>query len=267
MKHYALLGEKLSHSYSKLIHEYLFRSLNIEAEYSLWELEEENLPKAIELAREKKLSGFNITIPYKEKLLSQIEEIDASAKAIGAINTVDLSGVSKAYNTDCSGFQAMLDFFKINPEGKTAIILGTGGAAKAVAEALRSRKIQSLLFVSRHPQGENQISYDNIPEADFIINTTPVGMYPNIEESPVPQDIFTKFHVAIDLIYNPLETKFLQDAKSKNLVSINGLFMLTAQAIQAEIIWQNKVFDKQLYYDVYSYLEGIIYENYGYQRS
>lgn len=267
MKHYALLGEKLSHSYSKVIHEYLFQKLKINADYTLWELDPKNISKALSIAKEKNLSGFNITLPYKESLLSQIPMIDSSAQTIGAINTVSLSEEIKAYNTDYFGFQKMLEFFEVDTEGKRAVILGTGGAAKAVAEALQKMNINSLTYVSRNPKKENQVSYQNIPEGDFIINATPIGMYPYIEESPISKEIFTKFSLAIDIIYNPFETKFLKEAKEQKLFTINGLFMFVAQAIQAETIWQKKTFDKELYYEVYRYLEGIIYENYVNQRS
>lgn len=267
MKYYALLGEKLSHSYSKIIHEYLFQKYNLEAEYSLWEVSPDQFSNIFTMAREKKLSGFNITIPYKESFLSQVTSLEESAKKIGAINTVYLEEDSRAYNTDCTGFQKMLEYFQVEVKGKKAVILGTGGAAKAVAEALRRMNIHSLVLISRNPREKNQLSYQEIPEADFIINTTPLGMYPNTERSPLPKAEFSKFKIAIDVIYNPLETKFLKDAKESNLITINGLFMLVAQAIESQAIWLHKTFDKDVYYEVYKYLEGIIYENYGNQRS
>lgn len=267
MKHYALLGEKLSHSYSKLIHEYLFQKLKINADYTLWELDPKNIAEALHIAKEKNLAGFNITLPYKERLLSQIPAIDSSARNIGAINTVSLAKEIEAYNTDCFGFQKMLEFFEIDVKKKRAVILGTGGSAKAIAEALRRMHIHTITFVSRNPSDETQVSYQNIPEGDLIINATPIGMYPHIEKSPVSKDVFTKFALAIDLIYNPLETQFLKEAKEKKLRTMNGLFMLVAQAIQAETIWQERTFDKELYYETYRYLEGVIYENHVDQRS
>lgn len=267
MKKYALLGKKLSHSYSKLIHEYIFQKFSWNASYSFWELEEKESERAILMAREKKLDGFNITVPYKEALLSQIDSIDEVAKRIGAINTIAKENNKMiGYNTDCFGFQKMLEYFSIDVNAKKIIILGTGGASKAVAEALRLLGTTSIQFVSRSPIG-TQLSYDEYLEGDILINTTPVGMYPDKNISPVSKRIFSHFETAIDLIYNPKETQFLLDAKSLGLFTINGLFMLVAQAIRSEEIWLHKRFDISLYHEVYSYLEGIIYENYGNSRS
>ncbi|MDK4521847.1 shikimate dehydrogenase [Fusobacterium necrophorum] len=267
MKRYALLGKKLSHSYSKLVHEYIFQKFSWDASYSFWELEEKDIEKAIPLAKEKKLDGFNITVPYKECLLSQIDSIDEAARRIGAINTiVKENNKMIGYNTDCSGFQKMLEYFAIDVDTKKIVILGTGGASKAVAEALRLLGAASIQFVSRSPV-RTQLSYGEYLEGDILINTTPVGMYPDKSGSPISKEVFSHFSTAIDLIYNPKETQFLSDAKSFGLFSINGLFMLVAQAIRSEEIWFHKRFDISLYHEVYSYLEGIIYENYGNSRS
>lgn len=267
MKNYALLGKKLSHSYSKLIHEYIFQKFSWNASYTFWELEETDIAKALEIAKEKKLDGFNITIPYKESLLTQIDSIEKSAEHIAAINTIAIeNNKTIGYNTDCFGFQKMLEDFSIDVYDKKIVILGTGGASKAVTEALNILGATSIQVVSRSPKG-TQLSYSDILEGDIIINATPVGMYPNTETSPISKTIFSNFNIAIDLIYNPKETKFLKEANEEGLLSINGLFMLVAQAIRSEEIWFHKTFDISLYHEVYSYLEGIIYENYGNSRS
>lgn len=267
MKNYALLGRKLSHSYSKIIHEYLFQKFSWDASYSFWEMEENLVSQALKISKEKKLSGFNITVPYKESLFSQINILEDAAKNIGAINTIAIEKEQViGYNTDCFGFQKMLEYFSIDVQNKKVIILGTGGASKAVAEALRQEGANTILFVSRSPK-EGQLSYSDTFDGDIIINTTPVGMYPYVEKSPIHKKILSNFKIAIDLVYNPKETKFLLEAKELGLMTINGLFMLVAQAIRSEEIWNHKTFDILLYYEVYSFLEGIVYENHDNSRS
>ncbi|MDM8533852.1 shikimate dehydrogenase [Clostridiaceae bacterium HSG29] len=232
MKKYGLLGEKLSHSKSPEIHNDIFKYLEIEASYDLIETEKENLLKHI-----KKYDGLNVTIPYKTEVIKHLKDITDIAKKIGAVNTIYNE---VGYNTDYYGFKKMLEINNISVSNKVVYILGTGGASKAVFKYLKDNNAKSIYFVSRTIKEENIISYDNLKnvEGDIIINTTPVGMYPDIDKSPVNEEILEKFKVAIDLIYNPYETKFLSISKELNLKTTNGLYMLIGQAIKAEEIWQ-----------------------------
>ena len=241
MKKYGLLGEKLSHSKSPEIHSDIFKNLKIEASYDLIETEKENLMKYIKL-----YDGLNVTIPYKTEVIKYLKKVDEVAKEIGAVNTIYKE---VGYNTDYYGFKKMLEINNINVKNKVVYILGTGGASKAVFKYLKDNNAKLIYFVSRTIKDENIISYEELNKVsgDIIINTTPVGMYPNIDKSPVGSEILKKFKVAIDLIYNPFETKFISISKKLNLKTTNGLYMLIGQAIKAEEIWQEcKIDNKEI---------------------
>ena len=234
MLKYALLGEKLSHSLSPEIHEEIFKALGINASYTLVEVSPEGIKEEIS-----KYDGLNVTIPYKTEVIKYLSEISKEAKAIGAVNTIY---GNKGYNTDYFGFGKMLEINNIPVKNHRVVILGTGGASKAVHQYLKDHQAKEITFVSRGKVGENIINYDTLKDVtgDLIINTTPVGMYPNVEKSPVTQDVLKKFNFAVDLIYNPAETKFLKLAKTQGLRTTNGLYMLVGQAVKAEEIWQKK---------------------------
>jgi shikimate dehydrogenase len=155
---------------------------------------------------------------------------------------------NKGYNTDYYGFGKMLEINEIPVKGQVVYILGTGGASKAVHQYLIDHHAKEVMFVSRRKRGEHIINYDALREksGDLIVNTTPVGMYPKIDESPVSKEVIKNFKYAVDLIYNPFETKFLELAKAENLITTNGLYMLVGQAVKAEEIWQNKVISDEL---------------------
>ena len=237
MKQYGLLGETLSHSYSKIIHSFVFQSLHQEATYSLLECKEEELEKYIEQLKQGYYSGFNVTIPYKKTIIQYLDCIDEKAKAIGSVNTVYVKN-GKAYgtNTDYDGFLETLKYYKVDVQNKECYILGTGGASLAVNQALQD--LGGIChFVSRTPK-KNDISYKELEtkNIDVLVNTTPVGMFPNVGVSPVSKEIAEKSGKVIDIIFNPLETQLLKDAHSK----INGLYMLVMQALKAEEIWQGQ---------------------------
>ncbi|MDE6407686.1 MAG: phosphotransferase [Anaeroplasmataceae bacterium] len=240
MKRFGLLGEHLSHSYSKIIHTSIFKSLNIEATYSLLECKEEELKNYIELLKQGKYSGFNVTIPYKKTIIKYLDCIDEKAKAIGSVNTVYVKN-GKVYgtNTDYDGFLETLKQYQIDVLNKECYILGTGGASLAVNKVLADFGGRCH-FVSRTPKNE-EIGYKDLEtkKIDVLINTTPVGMYPNVGFSPVSKEIALKAGCVIDIIFNPLETQLLKDADS----NINGLHMLVMQAIKAEEIWQGRMIE------------------------
>ena len=250
MKKFGLLGEKLSHSKSPDIHQMIFQKLDINGKYDLVETSPEDIKKYIE-----KYDGLNVTIPYKETVNPLLKSLSKEAKSIGAVNTIY---EKKGYNTDYFGFGKMLNVKNIKVDKKICVILGTGGASKAVKYYLKKNNAKKIISVSRSKKGKNIINYDDIEtiKGDILINTTPVGMYPNIEESPVNSKIISKYKVAIDLIYNPLETLFLKYAKENNLKYVNGLYMLIGQAVKAQEIWNNIEINDDLIEEIFKNLSN-----------
>lgn len=247
MKKYGLIGHPISHSFSKKYFTEKFEKENIlDCSYELFDIEEIDQLYEI-LQKTKNLEGLNITIPYKEKVFPFLTEIDETAKAIGAINTIKISQESnsiKGYNTDYYGFKKSLKpFLDINHE--RALIFGTGGASKTVKFVLNELNIKYLL-VSRTPKNDDEISYIDvnkyvIKHHQLIINTTPIGMFPNIEVFPeFNYENLTSKHLLYDLIYNPVETDFLKKGRQQGCITLNGLQMLKLQAEKSWEIWNKK---------------------------
>ncbi|MEA1974556.1 MAG: shikimate dehydrogenase [Bacillota bacterium] len=243
---FGLLGEKLSHSISPQIHQEILKYINRKGSYKLIETSKEKINSYIS-----EYDGLNVTIPYKVEVIKHLESISDVAKKIGAVNTI-YNGVG--YNTDYFGFGKMINIKNIDVRDKIVYILGTGGASKAVYQYLIDNNAKQIKFVSRLKKGKDIISYNELNSVvgDIIINTTPIGMYPKIEVSPINMNIFKNFKIAIDLIYNPLETKFLLDAKKLGLLTVNGLYMLIGQAIKAEEIWNKCEIDEILIDKIYN---------------
>lgn len=225
-KRCGLLGRKLSHSYSPLIHSHMG-----EYSYSLYEVEPDGLESFI-------LGGgydaLNVTIPYKQEVMKYLDEISGTAKAIGAVNTVIRrpDGTLFGENTDLFGFTYMLSKADISIKGKKCLILGSGGAHSTVRYALRQMGAEEIITVSRM----GAVNYTNVyfhTDTDIIINTTPVGMYPNNEACPIELSRFPELSGVVDLIYNPTMTRLLFDAKQLGIQHVGGLSMLCAQAWQA----------------------------------
>ncbi|PKP50418.1 MAG: shikimate dehydrogenase [Bacteroidetes bacterium HGW-Bacteroidetes-12] len=243
MNQYGLIGKKLSHSFSKNYFEEKFRRENISAVYENYELNEIN--QVVELlSPQTNLRGLNVTIPYKVTIIPFLDELDETAKKIGAVNTIKIDPVTKktkGYNTDVYGFKQSIKPFLEN-QHQRALILGTGGASKAVNFVLNELGIPTL-FVSRNPTKENEISYhevdSNLMKSYFlIVNTTPLGMFPAINDKPLLNyDELTSQHLLYDLIYHPTETLFLKEGKIRNAQTVNGLSMLKLQAEKAWEIW------------------------------
>lgn len=255
-KHYALIGEKLGHSYSPLIHNTIFDKLKINASYSLIEANREDLEEIISKLRNGIYSGFNVTVPYKKDIIQFLDELSPEAKAIGSVNTIALvDGKVVGYNTDYYGFYNTVVHNGIDVKNKDCYILGTGGASLAVKRALNDLGA-NVYTVSRTPEGD-ELSYEELNDKDIylMVNTTPVGMYPHTGVSPVSRGIALKPRYTIDIIFNPQYTQFLLDSRS----SINGLDMLVGQALKAEEIWQNQRIDID-YLNLLKEIELIVYE-------
>lgn len=246
---YGLIGEKLGHSLSPQINKLILEKINSEGVYNLFEIKKEDLQKAVQGLKALGAKGVNVTIPYKIQIIQYLDNLSEEAEKIGAVNTISFNnGILTGYNTDYHGFGASLKNAQVNIYNKKAVILGSGGAAKAVVQYLIDNGISNIIYVSRNPQnaekntkGFNIISYDDMNELtnqDIIINCTPCGMYPKIEYSPVNENILSKFSAAVDLIYNPDETLFLNQAGKLGLKTVNGLYMLVAQAAASQEIWK-----------------------------
>ena len=237
---YALLGEHLSHSYSPLIHNEIFKDMKIMASYELLEISKEEIPSTLEKLKNGLYNGFNVTIPYKKEVMKYLDEISDEALNIGSVNTIAMvDGKLVGYNTDYYGFYEELKHFNVDVFGANCYILGTGGASLAVKKALEDLGGR-VYYVSRNPKGD-MVSYDELKnrKIDILVNTTPVGMYPNVGVSAVDDVVARGAKYVLDIIFNPRQTKLLADANSK----MDGLYMLVGQAIKAEEIWQNKKYN------------------------
>lgn len=243
MQQFGLIGQTLGHSFSEKYFTDKFSSLGSNATYRNFECKDIDAVKA--LLESRHMSGFNVTIPYKESIIPLLDGIDSVAAQIGAVNVVtNENGKWIGYNTDVFGFKQMIKpFFESHHE--RAIILGTGGASKSVQFVLEELGC-NVIFISRTPSNSNAFSYDDMNEVmmkscPVIVNATPIGMFPNEKERvDIPYPYLTERHLVIDLVYNPKETEFLKVAKQYGASAINGLTMLHQQAEKAWEIWQSK---------------------------
>ena len=241
-----LLGEHLGHSISPMIHNLITGS-----GYGLFERSEGEVGGFV---RDCGLDGFNVTVPYKKTVMPFLDRLSEEARRVGAVNTVvNGNGVLTGYNTDVYGFKALLTKAGIDIYGKRAVILGTGGAAAAVKTALGDLGAAEILSVSR----AGELNYTNIyglKTADVIINATPVGMFPHDGGYPVDLTRFEYIGAAVDLIYNPLRTRFIDSAQRLGIKTADGLYMLASQAVRSCELFYNteypQGFTDRIYSDV-----------------
>lgn len=240
-KKYGLIGKDIDYSFSKQYFTQKFEKESHNCSYENFDIPDIiHFPEIIR--NEKNLCGLNITIPYKEKIFPYLDKLSVKAQKIGAVNCIRFTkkGKIKGYNTDCYGFKKSLKPLLKRHHTK-ALILGTGGASKAVAYVLKNLNIE-YLYVSRNPQ-KNILGYEEINEKiinnhTIIINCTPLGTYPDIENfPPLPYQYLNQNHIAFDLIYNPEKTQFLQKASKNGATIKNGYEMLAYQAEKAWKIW------------------------------
>ena len=247
---YGLLGRKLGHSFSKEYFTDKFAKLNLNDSYVNIELDD--VSEIVSFVKENKdLKGFNVTVPYKETIMPYLNDIDNVAKEVGAVNTVKVynNGMLKGFNTDVTGFEKLLESTRQQDNKTTSLIFGSGGASKAVQYVLRKNNIPFKVVSRNKSEMRNEelgiIGYENVDLTGFspyslIINTTPVGMFPNVNEYlELPYSTITSQNIFIDLIYNPAETLFLEKARLKGAAVFNGLTMLYEQAEAAWKIWGN----------------------------
>jgi shikimate dehydrogenase len=240
MRKFGLIGKRLDYSFSLGFFEGFFQKNEIDATYENIELDE--LALFFESDQWKSFSGFSVTIPYKEQIIPFLDELSDDAKEIGAVNTILIrDGKKIGHNTDAFGFKQSIKPFLTNQHEK-ALILGTGGASKAVEFVLKEIGIQ-VLFASRNPGENHQFSYAEINQnmvnaCKLIVNTTPIGTFPALEEKPdFPTEFLSTAHFVVDLIYNPEQTRLLRESAEKGAITLNGLSMLREQAMQSWKIW------------------------------
>jgi len=233
---YGLVGKSLGHSFSQKFFSDKFAKERIDAEYNNYEIPSINQIK--EVFEIENLKGLNVTIPYKSEVCDYLDEVDDLALQIGAVNTIALrNGKKIGYNTDAYGFQQSIKPFLRNVHER-ALILGTGGASKAVAHVLVNLGID-VAFLTRTPVDANHFKYDQANDYmmkafKLIVNTTPLGTFPSINEMPaVPTEYFTPEHLVVDLIYNPEKTLLLKCAEKGGADILNGYSMLQHQALKA----------------------------------
>jgi shikimate dehydrogenase len=248
---FGLVGHPLSHSFSKSYFTRKFSTENIRnCRYENFSIKDiAHLPGLIETQPD--LAGFNVTIPHKETILPYLDRLSAAASKIGAVNTVKIIRNGNkietcGFNTDVNGFEETLKINGLTKPFKT-LILGTGGASKAVEWVLDKQGCE-LIFATRTPSRQNHMSYNEITDSlihsfQLVVNTTPLGMYPHVDDyPPLPYHSVRKDCSFIDLIYNPKETAFMRKAKEMNCMAINGLYMLEQQAEKAWKIWNSADF-------------------------
>jgi shikimate dehydrogenase len=234
MKTFGLIGKSLSHSFSQQYFAEKFLQNNVhDTEYLPFSLD--NIQEVKELFKHPSLFGFNVTIPYKTEIIPFLDDLDPVVQEIGAVNcVVKQNNRWVGYNTDVVGFEETLQQVENGRSGNSAIILGTGGASKAVSYVLSQKKIPFQLISRKKTEKTityNEVTDELIHQSTFIINTTPLGMFPNINEKPpIPYSALNSNHILIDLIYNPEETLFLKEGNKCGAFVINGLEMLKAQA-------------------------------------
>jgi len=261
-KKYGIVGYPLGHSLSPMIHNTSFKELNINAVYTPFQVTPDYINILASSMKSLDISGINVTVPYKQDVISQLDWISQEAKLLNSVNTVKLEdGILQGYSTDYAGFKRKFTEANIDFKNKSILVIGTGGAASAITVGLTiiddhksvtiagrtESKIDSLIdnIISNGGLAEKIIlNSDEFKEKfsdfDIIIQTTSVGMSPKIENSVLEQDMFNKNQIAYDIVYNPLVTKFLEDAKKSGAKILTGIDMLIYQAAESFKIWTGK---------------------------
>ena len=237
---FGLIGKNIDYSFSKKYFSEKFKKENLDCTYSNFDIENISLIESI--LQKNGISGYNVTIPYKQEIIKFLDEIDEVAKDIGAVNTIKkIDNKNIGFNTDCIGFEKSLIPLIENKKPDSALILGGGGASKAVKYVLKKIKI-NYSTVSRK-EGKSEFIYENLNDViinrfKMIINCSPVGTFPNINKCPnIPYKHLTKEHILYDLVYNPIESLFLRKGRELGCETKNGLEMLEIQANESWRIW------------------------------
>lgn len=263
--HYLLVGHPVAHSWSPLMHNLALDYCGLEAEYHAVDLQPNELTSWASHMNRDQFLGANITIPYKQVIGDYMDRIDSTADKIGAINTITKQDYRlEGHNTDYDGFSVPLEEYAFAVEGQSAVVFGTGGAARAIVVALTDLAVEQIYLVSRNP---NRIkSFEKFPRAEvigyhnwtsyaedaaLIVNATPLGMHSKVEQSPVREGELQWLadRICYDIVYNPLQTKFLRQAKQAGATTIGGLEMLIQQAARSFRLWTGHQFPFELVRD------------------
>jgi shikimate dehydrogenase len=236
---FALIGKKLGHSFSANFFNSKFKIEEIDADYQLLEIEK--IEDIKEIIKSTSLDGFNVTIPYKESIIPYLDLLDDAAREVGAVNCVEIKdGKLIGHNTDIRGIDASLHWLDIQ-ENTKAIVLGTGGASKAVQYVLKQRGIDFVVVSRDAERGDityEALTSEMIASHKLIINTTPVGMFPNVDDAPnIDYSALGEEHRVFDLVYNPATTRFLSQAQAQGAQTMGGMMMLQTQAIASWHLW------------------------------
>ncbi len=244
MKNYGLLGKELKHSFSPMIHNMLG-----DYAYKLYEVKEEELQSFM---KDNDLDGFNVTIPYKKEVMKYLDDLSDRAKVVGSVNTVVRRPDGTLYgdNTDMPGFLMKLEFAGLEVSGKKALVLGSGGASLAVKAALKELGAKTVTISRSGP--DNYENLDKHSDAEIIVNTTPVGMYPDNGKSPLSLSAFKNLKGVVDIIFNPNKTELLLQAEKLGIPYANGLYMLVAQAYESSKQFQQRDIPKQKIREIYN---------------
>ena len=258
---FGVIGDPVSHSLSPTMHEFFMRTFHLNGCYHACRVRAHELRDAIRGAQALGFVGLNVTVPHKTATLELIDEIDEVAEQIGAVNTLHFTGGRiKGYNTDAPGFLQSLQHEHISLKDRHVFILGAGGAARAVAFAARQAGAARLQIFNRTPARAEKLALEvhgepaameeimMLPEQSVIVNATTVGMMPDTERSPLPEELFFANLIYVDLVYNPVQTRFLYFARKAGARAIDGLGMLIFQGIRALEIWTGRVLDISPWY-------------------
>jgi len=255
----AIIGDPVEHSLSPVMHNAAFKKLGLNLVYVAFTVTSTELKTAVLGAKSLGLKGLNVTMPHKNAVMNYLDAVDSTAKSIGAVNTVlNNQGKLIGYNTDGSGAMIALQENGVDPEEKKLVLLGAGGAAKAIAYQA-AQDVEELVILNRTPEKAKKLAEalksfgakvkagtlsskvleEELPTTDILVNATSVGMPPDVDISPVPSDLLHSDLSVMDIIYNPLETKLLKDAKSAGAKVVSGIEMLLYQGAVAFEIWTN----------------------------
>lgn len=257
---FALIGEHLSHSLSAVIHDLFFKYSGLSGSYELVEVPGNKLSDILNQLKSKGFKGANVTIPYKSQIMNSINKLSDKAARIGAVNTVKLTDQYEGYNTDYRGFGMSLSYYGFDPKNKSCAVLGSGGASRAVVSYLEDQGAQKIVIVTRDTEAA-AVKYPKLTcvrndefianGIDLIVNATPVGMSPNTELSPISKNLLNGAGFVMDLIYNPSVTLLLKYAGQLGIPGANGLYMLVAQAVCSQEIWQDKLYGIDIVNKIY----------------
>jgi shikimate dehydrogenase len=250
-KQFGLLGKTLKHSFSKPIHEYFTK-----LPYHLIEVDDVK-----QFLTKKAFGGVNVTIPYKKAVIPYLDELSEEAKAIGTVNSITChNNHLTGYNTDAFGFEFLLNYHNVDLKDKVILIVGNGSTSRTIQYVSNKKHAKQIVVLARHPKENEYLieQYKSIKNVDLVINTTPVGMYPNTSKTlPIDLSVWEGLLYVIDVIYNPLKTPLLRQSSNLNVPAINGLIMLVAQAAKSiEYFHKKAITEKQ----IISYYKRLLFE-------